>query len=501
MTDEGTAQINPQWSADGRQLYFVARSGGGSYVFRLDVQTSLVEQMTGADIAVTGITPTSPTLSLASRAPVMAFTVYRSGLHRLVVARDAEPVQSERRVDADADTSDPGLVADLLADQRTGLPDAATIVARDYKSRLSLERIGEPYVSSGGGPFGTFVRVGGSFLFGDMLGERRLGAAVQIGNHLRDAALEVRYLNQKRRWNWGTITELEPALRRYRRADAIVHDGEAALYKEADYLQRLQLRAAGVVAYPFNRGLRIEFTGGVRAAGYQREIRSQISSVATGRVLQETAIQAPGGAPTVVAEVGAALVGDTTVFGATGPLLGSRYRFEVAPAIGNLAYTRVLIDYRHYLMPVRPYSLAIRVLHSGRYGPDGDDPRLLSSFLGSRYFIRGHGLDTRYCQPDPTRVCGDELLGNRLLVGNLELRVPMWSMFSRAINYGPVPADVFVFADAGSVWSHGQRSFISSLGAGIRVNAGGLPAELAIIRALDGPAPGWQYDLGFRVGF
>lgn len=42
---------------------------------------------------------------------------------------------------------------------------------------------------------------------------------------------------------------------------------------------------------------------------------------------------------------------------------------------------------------------------------------------------------------------------------------------------------------------------ISSVGAGIRVNADGLPFELMAVRALDGPAPGWTFDYGFRVGF
>jgi hypothetical protein len=42
---------------------------------------------------------------------------------------------------------------------------------------------------------------------------------------------------------------------------------------------------------------------------------------------------------------------------------------------------------------------------------------------------------------------------------------------------------------------------ISSLGAGIRINAGGLPFEFVAVRALDGPTPGWTVDYGFRLGF
>jgi hypothetical protein len=515
---DNRAQLSPQWSDDDQALYFVGDADGMTNVFRVALDSLTTEQLTRVHTGVSGVTPTSPALSVAASAPVVGYTVYQRGRPQLVVfdASTAGVLTAPAPRSTPAATATAGVVATrglvdrVRADAQTGLPDLATLGTHEYSSQMSLETIGQPYLSSGGGPFGTFVRAGGAVIFGDMLGERRLGAALQVGNRLRDAAFEFRFLNQQRRWNWGAVAELEPGLSRYRRSGAIEHDGEPALLKQSDYLQRTQLRLAGLVAYPFSRGLRVELTGGVRHAMYHREVRSQISSAATGRVLTTDRISSSGGEPTTVAEVGAALVHDTTVFGLTGPLLGTRYRFEVSPAIGELSYTRVVADYRKYLLPVRPYSVAVRVLHWGRYGPDGDDPRLISSFLGSNYFVRGHRLDLRYCPPDPTRVCGDQLLGSRVLVGNVEIRFPVWGMFSRQLDYGRLPADVFFFADGGLVWS-GQRPVdttltrrgtgISSIGAGIRLNAGGLPFEVAAIRALDGPRPGWQSDFGFRVGF
>jgi Tol biopolymer transport system component len=516
---DSRAQLSPGWSGHDDALYFVGDSGGAMNVFRMTLPASdgvssgepTVQQLTRVHTGVSGLTPTSPALSVASGASTVAYTVYEAGRPQLVVF-DASTVEARvhgapspepAAVTADESLATPGLIDRVRADHQTGLPDAATLGRRAYSPRMSLEALGQPYLSSGGGPFGTFVRAGGAALFGDMLGERRVGAAAQIGNRLRDAAFEFRFLNQERRWNWGAVAELEPGLRRYRRNEAVEHGGEAALLKQSDYLERMQLRTAALLAYPFNRGLRVEFSGGLRHASYHREVRSQISSTATGRILATDRVTASGGEPTTVAELGAAIVHDTTVFGLTGPLLGSRYRLEVVPAIGELSYTRVVADYRRYLMPVRPYSLAARVLHSGRYGADADDPRLMSAFLGSNYLVRGHRLDMRHCPPDPARVCGDELLGSRMLVGNLEVRVPLWGIVSRQLDYGRVPADAFVFADGGLVWSgRGTRAHgISSIGAGVRVNAGGLPFEVAAIRALDGPRRGWQSDFGFRVGF
>ncbi|HUQ89305.1 MAG TPA: BamA/TamA family outer membrane protein [Vicinamibacterales bacterium] len=501
------AQLNPEWSADDRDLYFAGDRDGTMNIYRVRLDTLALRRITNVDTGVSGITPTGPAFSIADRAPSLAFTVYERGRPRMVVLTRQEVLDGEKVGDATIDGCDcvepavDGAVDAYLADATTGLPEAASISSHDYDSRLSLDGVGQPYLSSGSGPFGTFVRAGGAMFFGDMLGERKVGAAVQVGNHMRDTAFMFRFLNQERRWNWGALADLEPSVVRYRRTEAIEYEGQSSLLQHADYLQRTQFRAAAVVAYPFSRGLRVEFTGGVRHAAYHRDLRSQVSSQTTGKVLFTDRVESRGGAPTTVGEVSAALIHDTTVYGPTGPLLGSRYRFEVAPAAGQLSYTSVTADFRKYVMPIRPYSIAVRVLHSARYGADGSDPRLLSNFLGSSYFVRGHRQDLRYCRPDATRVCGDDLLGSRLLVGNLEVRVPLWGIRSRQIDYGSFPADAFLFADSGRIWGEGSTAMISSFGGGLRVNAMGFPVELAAIRALDGPRPRWQFDLGFRVGF
>ena len=47
-------------------------------------------------------------------------------------------------------------------------------------------------------------------------------------------------------------------------------------------------------------------------------------------------------------------------------------------------YSGVLTDYRQYFMPVRPFTLALRGMHYGRYGRDGEDPRLSPLTSASR---------------------------------------------------------------------------------------------------------------------
>ncbi|NOT25287.1 MAG: BamA/TamA family outer membrane protein [Acidobacteria bacterium] len=512
----GASSVNPQWSADGRHLFFVGYLRDANQIFRLTVSNGDVRQMTSMPANVGGLTPTSPSLSAAREADVLAFTAYFTGKPQLAILDKNAALAVEDVPDAPlAPTPHPGPLAALLDDHLTGLAEPNEMSVTAYSPRLTLERIGQPYLSSGGGALGSFVRAGGSMLFGDVLGGRRLGTAIQVANRMRDVAFETRYLNQERRWNWGGLAELAPAVRRHRLNSIVERGQDTALVKQVDYLQRMQLRVAGLVAYPFSRGLRAEFTGGARHERFHRDRRSRVSSMNTGRILEEARVESSGGAPSTVAEFGAALVGDTTAFGPTGPLLGSRFRVEVTPAMGDMVYTSLLADYRRYVMPARPYTLAMRVLHSGRYGPDGNDSRLLPTFLGSRSLVRGHGFDARDCRPAQTEWCGGELLGTRMVVANLELRFPLLGIASRQLTYGRFPLDAFVFADGGIAWSDKtpgmfdpslntgrlRRSLISSVGFGIRTNAGGMPFEIGAVRANDGPTPGWSADFGFRTGF
>jgi outer membrane protein assembly factor BamA len=177
-----------------------------------------------------------------------------------------------------------------------------------------------------------------------------------------------------------------------------------------------------------------------------------------------------------------------------------------------MSYVRVLLDDRRYSMPVKPYTIATRIVHVGQYGRNVHDPRLQPAFLGSQQFLHGYGWSSIRCAPTTEGECAalDQLLGNRLVAGNLEVRFPVMGVLSRQVRYGPVPIDGFVFSDAGLVWSRpliqspitGNRTLITSVGAGLRINALGLPIEVAAVRALRAPAArGWSFDFSLRPGF
>ena len=514
-----SAHSNPQWSPDGESLFFVADPDGVQNVYRMDLASGLLAQVTDVPGGVAGLTPTSPVLSVARDATVMAFTTLRKGKYEMDVWTGASALAGERfdgPSSRDATILPPAervdhILEQALADSVSGLPPDEGLRSHAYSPNLFLEAMGPPYISSGGGPFGTFVRGGGSLLFSDLLGERKLAAYAQVGNRLRDLAIGVRFLNREHRWNWGVTAEVQPSLRQLPRSRLIEQDGQPALTREVQYFERTQFRAAGHLAYPMNQAQRVEFEAGVRHIDYRLSVHSTARSLATGKIVSQLTEQGFGGTPATVAEAGVAFVRDTAIFGPTSPIIGGRSRFEVSSAFGELSLTRVLLDHRVYLMPVKPYTIAARIVHLGQYGRDAQDPRLVPTFLGSRQFVHGYGWSSLRCNPVLSGECSayDDLLASRLLVGNVEVRAPIMGILQRDLRYGPVPAEAFVFADSGYVWAQSpaftfaapDRRLISSFGIGARLNAFGLPLEIAAVRALSAPAHGWSFDFSFRTGF
>src|SRR5262249_31276641 len=61
----GGRNINPQWSGDGRSLYFISDRDGIANLYRFVLATGDVAQLTKVGTGLSGITNTSPTMSVA----------------------------------------------------------------------------------------------------------------------------------------------------------------------------------------------------------------------------------------------------------------------------------------------------------------------------------------------------------------------------------------------------------------------------------------------------
>jgi outer membrane protein assembly factor BamA len=214
-------------------------------------------------------------------------------------------------------------------------------------------------------------------------------------------------------------------------------------------------------------------------------------------------------------EATAALVYDSSIFGATSPLVGRRYRFEYTQMAGNLTYGGFLADYRHYVMPARPFTIAVRGMHYGRYGSGAEDPRLTPLFLGYQGLVRGYDFGSftaDECESTDLLSCPafDRLNGSRVAIANAELRFPLLGLFSGKNFYGPFPIEMALFADAGVAWTSdtrptfagGDRQWARSAGAALRVNVFGFAiAEIDYVRPLDRSRRGWLWQFGLTPGF
>lgn len=513
---EGVRHIDPHWSADGSGLLFIAAPFGINNVFRIDVSTGSVHQITDVSTGVMGLTASSPALSV-SRSKI-AFSLLREGKFEIHVLDSPETLAGRPPVApsfAGAGVLTPhereGAVAAELSDPAFGLPAPIERPASRYVPTMSLEGFGQPYLSSGGSRLGTFVRAGTSFLFGDMLGERKLGAALQIGTRREDFAAQLRYLNRARRWNWGATAEVLPYVRGGTRRSEGYERGEAVFSRETEWVRQMHGRAGGFVSYPFSRARRIELGGGARHITSARLLRSRVFSSASRKLLREVDDTTSGGPDVTLAETSAALIYDSAVWGPASPLLGTRSRLELSPNIGGLSFASVLIDYRRYLMPIRPYTLAARFRYAARYGRDADDARLEPLFVGYRNLVRGYDFSSLVgsCTSTLPNECDvvDRLSGSRSLVANVELRFPVLGLRSRSHTYGRIPLEGVVFADAGMAAGGGAASWprrtrlARSVGASVRIAPFGFVTELGAVRTFDHPSRRWSFLFDFRPGF
>jgi Tol biopolymer transport system component len=550
-------QIDPQWTRDSASLFFVSDQTGISNIYRLDIASGAIVQVTNISTGVSGITHLSPAMSVATQTGKIAFSAYHKRKYEIfTIDHIGDPASDSREplsTAAGSQTSSatatapkttpapPGIplpsalaptrppsknpmdtalrgtpLSTMLDDATRGLPAGTdTFTTKDYDPKLQVDYLGQPYVVAGADRFGTFVGGGVSVVLSDMLGDHTLAALAQIQGEFDTFAGHVGYLNRKSRWNWGGVVEQIPYVTGGfgERLDTV--DGEPVLVQQIQRFNQIQRQVAGIVAYPFSSVKRLEITSGLRQVSYNRRIDERTISLATGRLISEERRELAAPDSVMLAETSAALVLDTSLSGPTGPILGRRYRFEVAPTVGDLSFTSLLADFRQYIMPVKPITLAGRLLHYGRYGSASEDSRLTPLYLGYPQLVRGYNFNSfrvGECVADGDSSCPafDRLIGSRLLVANAEVRFPVLGLFKRDFEYGRVPVEGLIFGDAGVAWTRddrpefagGHRDVVRSVGAGVRVNVLGFAiVELDAVRPLDRPGRGWMFAFNFLPGF
>ena len=514
--------INPHWSSDGQSLYYIADPDGVPNVYRLALATAKIDRITALGVGVSGITLSSPALSVSAAQERVAVSTYEDERYHIYVWNGTEGTAALETLPVDAASLPPvdrsaAVTQVSFTSPDPGLPLTESYPTTPYKSKLSLDGVGQPAAGVGVGTFGPIVAGGAGFSFSDPLGDRLLAAAVQVGAGMTetfsfsDVAFEAAYVRRDHRWSVGVVGGQIPfTAAAFEQTTGTADNGEPVQIDRQSVYRETHRSGAGILLYPFDRTRRVELRGGVSQTAFDQVVSSTTYSLTTGDFVSQTEEKRQLGARINLATSAAAFVSDSASFGPTSPIQGQRYRLEVAPTFGSIDFTGVLADYRRYVMPISFYTLAARVLHYGRYGAGAEDPRLHPIFLNEPGLVRGYDtLDDLAlgCLVTALGPCpNDRLVGSRLLVGNLEMRFPLLRPFGATRGvYGPVPIEIALFGDGGVAWSRGEkpavlggsRPGIASAGIAARIGLGFAVAELDLTRPFQRPGGGWT--VGFNL--
>ncbi|OLC40439.1 MAG: hypothetical protein AUH75_07740 [Gemmatimonadetes bacterium 13_1_40CM_4_65_7] len=388
---------------------------------------------------------------------------------------------------------------------------ALSSAIKAYSPKLSLDFVSQPSLAVAADRFGTYVGGGITLFWSDMLGDHNLVTMAQVNGRLADFAALAAYNNRKSRLNWSVGAQQIPYISGT--LTCCPTDANGTTWEVIDRFKTTYRELSGIVAYPFNRADRLEFSGGVQNITFARELDSTGVNPFLGREFN-TRTPLPTPAPALnLGVASAALVHDNAFFGATSPILGSRWRLEVDPTFGSLKFLTVLADYRKYVMPFRPFTLAGRVIHVGRYGNDGE--RLYPLFIGYPSLVRGYdfgSFDATECGTSGTCPVVDQLFGSKIVVASGELRFPPFGLLGLGGGYyGFLPIEAGIFYDAGLAWTtsqgaqlfgNGPRKIVRSTGVSFRMNLFGYAiGQMDVVHPFDRPQKNWMVRFSLTEGF
>ena len=512
--------IGPQWTPDGRGLFFLSDREGVTNIYRLAIEGGTPVQLTNLVTGVSGITALSPAMS--SSGGRVIFSAYEDDGYNVYALETPAQLTGTAPIALPGNagvlpprTAAAGPVAALLSNPVAGLPPETQPVEEEpYRPKLTLDFAGQPTIGVGADPFGTYATGGVSFIFSDMLGNHTVGTSAQVTNRFDEFGGSLFYLNRSRRWNYGLGLDQTPYVSRGYQTGVGVVDGREVFQENEFRILQIDRSFSGIIAYPFSRAMRIEASGGVRQIGLKQDVRSRTFDISTGQLIGQEDRELASFDNLNLGQASAALVYDTSIFGVASPIRGSRYRLELSQSSGSLSYTGALADVRTYLMPFRPVTFAFRGMYYGRYGSDAENERLPILYLGYPGLIRGYdpgSFQAGECgiQVDGSCPAFDRLIGSKVGIFNAEMRVPLWSLFGGDNFYGPLPVELALFGDAGVAWgsgsqpgfTDGDREPVTSIGAALRANVFGFAvAEIDYVKPLNRDR-GWLWQFSLRPGF
>jgi Tol biopolymer transport system component len=534
----GAKHINPQYSGDGRSVFFVADPEGIPDVFRYDFEGGHSERITRVASGVSGITDMSPAISYVPATNRLTYSalensewnIYSLDLGTreqmpLLISGDAGAAPAGVLPGATAQTADS--VTRYLEQPSEGLLSASSdFPVSNYRPRLTVDYIGPPTIGVGADRYGYGFGGSLSVYWGDILGQHQVGLMLQGdntsigGSSTSNLAGQVFYLNRQQRVNWGASLTHLPYVSGFTNAfrDFVEVDGEtylADIYQQ--YRETITVdEAAALTQYPLSLTRRFEGSLAFSHQGFETEIEQVI---VVGNTVIDREIIDLGAPPSMnLYRAATAFVGDSSFFGFVSPIRGTRYRYEIEQVSGDLQFQTALADYRRYFF-FNPLTLAVRGLHYGRYGGDSEDERLSQLYVGRASLVRGYDdISVRECtNVSEENSCPEfnRLVGSKVAVANLELRVPLFGTRDYGLFELPyLPTELVAFADGGVAWTEDEtpelrfkartteRVPVFSAGIAARILLGGyIPLEFYWAKPFQRPDVGTQFGFNIIAGW
>ena len=495
---DGADNLNPLFSSDGESVYFLSNRDGFRNLYRFHLKTGKTYQMTKYMTGISGITHFSPAISVARNMDIISYSYYYGGKYSIFTADVADFAEFEVSSDSlnfqaailpPAEPINPNLVDEKLHNRESYKDmEKEKYSTEVYKPKFKLDYISNISAGVSTNRFSTGMAGSVFAIFSDIVGKNQLYTTLAVNGEIYDFGGQFAYMNQAKRLNWGASISHIP----YQYATAYLtvdtlNFGEELVIVDDLVMDQMRIfeDQISVFAYlPFSTTRRVEF-GVSQSWFYYRIDRWHSYYNQFGGLVGQSRekLDAPDGFN--IRKLDAAFVTDNSIFGYASPLQGSRSRFQVEKYFGEIDFFTALVDYRKYFR-MRPFTLATRIFHYGRYGSNIDSRILSPLYLGYPWYVRGYDNNKIYEMKDYTEVqkAINQLYGDKMAVANLELRFPLTgperlSLIKSKLLF----TELCLFLDAGLAWydfddisfvyradSPDLRMPVYSAGASLRVN-------------------------------
>jgi Tol biopolymer transport system component len=490
----GANNLNPVYNKNDKQIYFLSNKDGFRNMYRLTIQTGVVEQLTDYFTGISGITENAPALSISNNGDVV-YSYYRAQKYILYNAKttDFKPqVSDSKSINLTAAMLPPiksvgvDIVNKNIANfsAYNDLP-LDSVRAIPYLPKFKLDYLASNGVGAGVSRFGAGLSSGVQAQFSDILSRDQIFVAASVNGQIYDLGAQIGYINQKSRWSYGGSVSHIPFQYGYRgiNPNVVQRNNGYAVENYTDIIHIFQESVQGFSFYPISKITRFEVGTGVSYYSYRVDRLSQYyasdqngSNVSyypndidrrklSNDEFNKTNPYGYNINPFVSYELNTFLVGDNSVAGVTStPLNGFRYRIGVQQAFGTFQYTAPTIDVRKYVR-LKPVTFAGRLYTYGRFGNIGNQINPL--FIGYPNFIRGYEANS-FFNSNTSGLSSNgfsinQLIGNRFSIVNLEVRLP----FTGPEKLSVIPSkflfsELNLFFDAGVAWDKGNKISFSN---------------------------------------